>query len=546
MSPSMAWTTSQDDVIILHAVGIDTGGDDLRGSVSIGAAELTSGDEDALVHAPGHQLTQHTFCGGPMVKAMTLQPSSSFRDRAASTAFRSSGLMMVCMDARSSVLSGFTATLPEVSGTCLTVTKIFILPLPPYLQTHIGRNHDALHFTGAFIDLRNFRVTHHPLHRIIRGIAIAAEELHHLGDGFHGVLGGKQLGHGSLLGVPIARALQNGRLIGQQTACLAAQLHVRQSELRILEFADGLAELNATLGVVDSLLQSALGNAQRLGSDANAPAVQSRHGNGETLALCAQQILPGDNAVLEYDLSGGTAVEAQLLLVFAHREAGEAALHDKCGDALGATRFVSHGEHHENIRYIAVGNEDLGTVHHIMIPLQTGLRLTLGGVGTGIGLRQGESAYMMAGGQHGQIFGFLCLGAVVYNGIAAQAVVGGHDVAGGGALLAQFLDADGAGQRIGARAAILLGNTHSHDAQIKQLDQTAFQCSPGDTRRCGQSPQLWIDFFFRKLRHHLADHLMLTTEIEIHNCSPIFCDMLLQGHPASAGCGQQLAGGGVG
>ena len=56
-------TAGQDDVILVHAVGVDAGGDDLGGSVSIGAAELTGGDEDALVHAHGHQITEHAFCG---------------------------------------------------------------------------------------------------------------------------------------------------------------------------------------------------------------------------------------------------------------------------------------------------------------------------------------------------------------------------------------------------------------------------------------------------------------------------------------------------
>ena len=62
-----------------------------------------------------------------MVMTVTLQPVASFSFRAASTAFISSGLMMVCMDARFRVPSGLTATLPEVSGTCLTQTMIFII-----------------------------------------------------------------------------------------------------------------------------------------------------------------------------------------------------------------------------------------------------------------------------------------------------------------------------------------------------------------------------------------------------------------------------------
>ena len=58
-----------------------------------------------------------------------LQPVASFSFRAASRAFRSSGLVMVAMDARSRVPSGLTDTLPEVSGTCFTQTIAFIVTL---------------------------------------------------------------------------------------------------------------------------------------------------------------------------------------------------------------------------------------------------------------------------------------------------------------------------------------------------------------------------------------------------------------------------------
>ena len=54
--------------------------------------------------------------------------------RAASRAFISSGLEMVAMAARSMVPSALTATTPEVSGTCLTQTMIFMVFLPPHLM----------------------------------------------------------------------------------------------------------------------------------------------------------------------------------------------------------------------------------------------------------------------------------------------------------------------------------------------------------------------------------------------------------------------------
>ena len=45
-------TASQDDVVLLNAVGIDGGGDDLGGSVGIGTAELTGGDQNTLGPRP--------------------------------------------------------------------------------------------------------------------------------------------------------------------------------------------------------------------------------------------------------------------------------------------------------------------------------------------------------------------------------------------------------------------------------------------------------------------------------------------------------------
>ena len=56
-------TASQDDIVLLDAVGIDSGGNDLGGSVGVGTAELTGGDQNAFVHAHGHQLTQHALGG---------------------------------------------------------------------------------------------------------------------------------------------------------------------------------------------------------------------------------------------------------------------------------------------------------------------------------------------------------------------------------------------------------------------------------------------------------------------------------------------------
>ena len=73
------------------------------------------------------------------------------------------------------------------------------------------------------------------------------------------MLGAPELGHGGLLGVADALALEGGGLIGQEAARLAAHLHIGKGELGVLELGNGLAELDAALGVLLGLVQRALG-----------------------------------------------------------------------------------------------------------------------------------------------------------------------------------------------------------------------------------------------------------------------------------------------
>ena len=55
-------TAAEDDVVVIETDGVERGGKDLGGGVSIGTAELTGGNEIAIISAHGHQLAQHAFC----------------------------------------------------------------------------------------------------------------------------------------------------------------------------------------------------------------------------------------------------------------------------------------------------------------------------------------------------------------------------------------------------------------------------------------------------------------------------------------------------
>src|SRR6476469_1361330 len=55
---------------------------------------------------------------------------------------------------------------------------------------------DALHLVGAFVDLGDLGVAHHPLDRVVAGVAVAAEHLYGVRRDLHRHVGGEALGRG--------------------------------------------------------------------------------------------------------------------------------------------------------------------------------------------------------------------------------------------------------------------------------------------------------------------------------------------------------------
>src|SRR5579872_161163 len=127
----------------------------------------------------------------------------------------------------------------------------------------------ALDFAGAFADGAELHVAVKLLRGIVLDEAVAAENLHGFVGHAHGGLAGVELGHAGLLGIT-NRAVRGGGPIGEpggaiDQAARGGDLrgHVRELELNGLEFADGLAELFAFLGVFRGGVAGALSHAQR-------------------------------------------------------------------------------------------------------------------------------------------------------------------------------------------------------------------------------------------------------------------------------------------
>src|SRR5579859_5384053 len=68
------------------------------------------------------------------------------------------------------------------------------------LLDHLAGDHEALDLVRALVDLRDLRVAHHALERVLADVAVAAEDLHRLGRDPHRRVRAEQLRHRARLG----------------------------------------------------------------------------------------------------------------------------------------------------------------------------------------------------------------------------------------------------------------------------------------------------------------------------------------------------------
>src|SRR3954451_17491684 len=137
------------------------------------------------------------------------------------------------------------------------------------LAPHRAGDHDALDLVRALVDLRDLRVAHHPLHRVLVHVAVAAEHLHRLDGHRHGGVGGEQLGHrGPLAQARLAAVGHRARIVEQLARRGGARLHVGELELDALEVVDRLTEGDALARVRVGVVRRALGDPDRLRSGA--------------------------------------------------------------------------------------------------------------------------------------------------------------------------------------------------------------------------------------------------------------------------------------
>ena len=311
--------------------------------------------------------------------------------------------------------------------------------------------------------------------------------------------------------------LLHGGGVHQVLGGLHPGVHVGQLELGVLELAQALLELHALLGVLHGLVDGALAQAQSLRGDADTASVQGHHGDLEALALLTQQVLLGNDAVLKDQVAGGGAADAHLLLVLAHGEALVSALHDERGQLLGLAapllNDAGDGDDDEHVGIARVGDEDLGAVEHpVPVLILHGGGLLALSIGARPRLGESEGPDPLARAQLGQVLLLLLLGAVLKDGVAAQAGVGGQDDGRGAAHLGHLLHRHHVGQVIGPRPAVLLGQINAHHAQLGHL----FDGLLRETLLLVHIRGDGLDLILREILEQLLEHCLLFGQFKIH------------------------------
>ena len=122
----------------------------------------------------------------------------------------------------------------------------------------------------------------------------------------------------------------------------------------------GLAELLPGLAVFNGFLQNRAPNAEGLGSDADAAAIQRGQHLLETFARLSQQVFLGDPGIFENQFRRSGSIDAEFFLDRSHIESrGVLEIDDKGADPLVALALVGNGGEHTVIGDVAVGDEFL-------------------------------------------------------------------------------------------------------------------------------------------------------------------------------------------
>src|SRR3954467_13677028 len=291
--------------------------------------------------------------------------------------------------------------------------------------------------------------------------------------------------------------------------------HISEHELDGLVVGDRHVEGLAYLRIVARLLERGATDANRLGADPDATAVERGHGDLEPVALVPEPLGSGYLHVLEEDRARGRRADAELVVGLLAQEARGGRLQDERGDPLRALGEIGHREEHDTVGDGSVGDPILRAVHDVHVALLHGGRALLRGVASRLRLGEPEAAELLAPRVGREEALLLLGGAILRDRIAVEGIVHAQRDSGARATAGDLLDGERIGDVVHARAAPLGGNGDPAEPELERLLQ-----------RLGGKPMLVIpllgigaELLVGERATGVAQEALLFGQIDLHHAS---------------------------
>ena len=228
-----------------------------------------------------------------------------------------------------------------------------------------------------------------------------------------------------------------------------------------------LAELLPLLGVGQRVVERALGDPDRLRGDGDPGVVEGAHRGLEPGALLTDHPIGRDPDVVEVDLAGGRALDAELLLRGTEGDPLIGLLDHERRDALGPLPGIGHDHHRVVVGDTCVGDPPLDAVEHPVVTVADRLGLHRDRVRPGVGLGQAVGEPTLAAGQRAQVVLLELLGAGQLDRQRAE-LVDRRDQGRAHVDAGDLLDHQHRGQGIGTGPAVLLGDVRGVEVRREQ------------------------------------------------------------------------------
>ena len=198
-------------------------------------------------------------------------------------------------------------------------------------------------------------------------------------------------------------------------------LHIGQLQLHQLGGGQRAVELLAVQRVLAGGVPAEFRRAHGAPGDAVAGLVQAAKRAFQAFDI-RQQVVVRHKHIVHDDFAGDRRAQRELAVNLRHAQARHAAIQNKATDFA----LVVLGPHHAHIGNRAVGDPHLAAVQRPAAVHLAGASFHAGRVGAGIRLGQAKAAHPLAGGQLGQVFVALGIGAVGVNRVHHQRALHTH------------------------------------------------------------------------------------------------------------------------